>query len=200
MTRERGDRFGDLLARGRIGDRPVGADGVPRQRDARAGCLDDVGVDVAEHLAQRVVRVRAAGGRGRSGCVDPCDRLAVRAAVAHRPLEQVLQRSGQRAGVLGRAQQHARRAATICSRRSATAACTGCPSRSSSGLKCGRSAMPPYSVVVTPSTGELGRRPKHRGVRRASRRLPEISRTCSDRYIRLMLVGVTLGVLLHQRP
>ena len=56
-------------------------------------------------LAQRGVRVGGAGRRRGAGDVEPRDGLAVGAGVADRPLEQVLQRAGQRPGVLGRADE-----------------------------------------------------------------------------------------------
>jgi ribosomal protein S18 acetylase RimI-like enzyme len=77
----------DLVACRGVNDRPVWADGIPGQRNARARRLNDVGVDVAEDLAERVVRVRPACRGGRARGVDPRDRLAVRAAIADGPLQ-----------------------------------------------------------------------------------------------------------------
>jgi hypothetical protein len=70
-----------------------------------ARIVDDVGVDVGENLAQRLVRVGCAGRSGGTGGVDPRNRLAVGTAVAHCPLEQILERAWQCAGVLRRAHE-----------------------------------------------------------------------------------------------
>src|SRR4051794_23475243 len=103
---QRAERRGDLRAERRVGDEPVRPDGVAGDRDARAGLLDDVGADVAEHLAQRVVGVGAARGGGNARGVDEGHGPAVHLGPADRPVEQVLERARQRAGVLRRAEQH----------------------------------------------------------------------------------------------
>ena len=80
---------------------PSGADRIAADGDLHAGVFDDVCRDIAEHDAQRVMR--AVGGALSRG-VDPAHRLCVQ-AVADRPVEQVLERSRQRASVLRRAEQ-----------------------------------------------------------------------------------------------
>jgi hypothetical protein len=61
-----------LLAVGASAQEPVWADRVSGQRQPHAGGLDDVGVDVSQDLAQRLVRVGTAGRRGGTGDIDPC--------------------------------------------------------------------------------------------------------------------------------
>jgi ribosomal protein S18 acetylase RimI-like enzyme len=168
---ERGDRAGDLLASARIDDRPIRPDGVPSQGDAPAGRLDDIGVDVSEHLAQRVVGVGSAGGRGRSRRVDPCDRLAVGAAVAHGPLEQVLERPGQRAGVFGRAQQE-RVGRSDVRAQVRHGGVHGLSLAVIVRVEMGQVRHASVERRGQAVAGELARRPEHRGVGRASAQAP----------------------------
>ena len=61
MLRKRGERRGDLLADLRIGDRSFWPDGVARDRNALTRSVDDVGMDVAQHLAQGVMGICPTG-------------------------------------------------------------------------------------------------------------------------------------------
>jgi hypothetical protein len=98
---ERGERGTERGANVGVGHQPVRADVRASERDPRAGGVDHVSADVAQDLGERRVRVGGGGRRRGAGDVEPGHRLAVGAGVADRPLEQVLERAGERAGVLG---------------------------------------------------------------------------------------------------
>ena len=118
---------------------------IVRHGDAGARLFGDLGIDAAQHFAQRVMGVVGAG----PDAFDPRDRLVMGACIADAPLQEVLHRAGQGAAYSG-VQISIASAAETHPRSSATAPSTGCPSRSSSGLKCGKVAIPPKSTVVTP--------------------------------------------------
>ena len=74
-----------------------------RHRDRDARLLDDRPAGVRDDGAQLGVR---AGGATRRRRVDPRHRLVVARAVADGPVEQVLERAGERAGVLRGREHH----------------------------------------------------------------------------------------------
>jgi len=66
-----GERLLDLVADARVGEETVWPNGIARHRNPNASRFDNVGVDVSEHLAQRVMSVRCARRRGRpTGAVN----------------------------------------------------------------------------------------------------------------------------------
>lgn len=85
---------------------PVLPDAAAIDRQASAGRPDGRGPHVVENACERSFRAEAATFRRD---VDPGDRLAVEIAVAHRPVEQVLEAARQVAGVLWRREQHGSR-------------------------------------------------------------------------------------------
>ncbi len=100
---KRVDGCRDLLAQCLVVHESVRSDGVTRDRYLDACRIDDARAGVAQDGAQRRVRAAGSGRGGRH--VDPPDRLVVDLAAADRPVQQVLQRARQCAGVLRRREQ-----------------------------------------------------------------------------------------------